>query len=104
LFYFSLGGKIPPAEKKEKTPESSSTTGGNKKAAFEEQQEEPEPELPVPELENTGIVEDKTGTDEYPMGDANKETTDEDMDKANEHRDLASAAFNEGFEWQQNYS
>jgi hypothetical protein len=98
-----LGAKIPPQEemKKGKTPENAggtkpSTPEETKKSYEEEQQEEePEVELPQPELDNSGVVEDKTGNEEYPMGDPNKEVSEEDMEKANENRDIAAAAFSE---------
>ena len=101
----SMGATIPP-------PKQSSAAGGakaetksqpkasaedNAKREFEEQQEEEdEPALPLPELDNSGVMEDQTGDEEYPMGDPEKEVSEEDLEKANEHRDMAAAAFNEG--------
>jgi hypothetical protein len=100
-----MGATIPP-------PKQSSAAGGaktetksqpkasaedNAKREFEEQQEEEdEPALPLPELDNSGVMEDQTGDEEYPMGDPEKEVSEEDLEKANEHRDMAAAAFNEG--------
>ena len=84
-------GKRSPTEAKEERE-----AAGESKQRYEEQQQEEEPELPPPELDNSGVIQDQTGSDEYPMGDPDKEVGDEDLEKANEHRDAAAAAFGEG--------
>uniref|UniRef100_A0A915MNP9 STI1 domain-containing protein n=1 Tax=Meloidogyne javanica TaxID=6303 RepID=A0A915MNP9_MELJA len=64
---------------------------------FEEnQEEEKESDLPLPELDNSGVIEDKTCGEEYAMGDPEKEVSDEDMEKAQEHRQAAQMAFADG--------
>ncbi|KAL7080487.1 hypothetical protein ACQ4LE_000550 [Meloidogyne hapla] len=91
----SLGAKIPPG-----TDSGSSKTESSKihtEETFEgNQEEEKEPELPLPELDNSGVIEDKTCGEEYAMGDPGKEVSDEDIEKAQEHRQAAQMAFSEG--------
>ena len=91
-----MGAKIPSG------PDSgSSNTESSKRQAkqsFEQYQEEEEEEeqLPFPELDNSGVIEDKTCGEEYAMGDPEKDVSDEDMGKAQEHRQAAQMAFSEG--------
>nr|CAD2169808.1 unnamed protein product [Meloidogyne enterolobii]CAD2196990.1 unnamed protein product [Meloidogyne enterolobii] len=91
----SLGAKIP----------SGTESGGSKSESFkrqpeetfeENQEEEKESDLPLPELDNSGVIEDKTCGEEYAMGDPEKEVSDEDMEKAQEHRQAAQMAFADG--------
>uniref|UniRef100_A0A915ART5 Hsp70-interacting protein N-terminal domain-containing protein n=1 Tax=Parascaris univalens TaxID=6257 RepID=A0A915ART5_PARUN len=80
----SLGATIPPIPKKEEKTEP--------KVHEPEVMEEDEP--PV-ELDMSGVIEGEKD-EPLPMGDPSKEMTDEDIEKANEERDNAMAAFNEG--------
>jgi len=89
----SLGATIP--SKTQKTSEQSQFTSNQ----FEEQQE-PESEisedvLPKPDLDESGILVDKSGNDLLPMGDQSKETTEEDMEQSNVNRDLAHTYFSQ---------
>uniref|UniRef100_A0A0K0CXF8 TPR_REGION domain-containing protein n=1 Tax=Angiostrongylus cantonensis TaxID=6313 RepID=A0A0K0CXF8_ANGCA len=92
-FLEELGAKIPPM-KKEMNAEGA--------AKAEPKFPEPEPmeeESPVPypsDIDNSGVVEPDHDSTPLPMGDPNKETSDEDLEKANEERDKAIAAFSEG--------
>jgi hypothetical protein len=88
-----LGAKIPSGSDGSSKNESSKE---QPKRSFEEYQEEEEEQLPLPELDNSGVIEDKTCGEEYAMGDLNKEVSDEDMEKALEHRQAAQLAFFEG--------
>ncbi|ETN70352.1 hypothetical protein NECAME_14825 [Necator americanus] len=55
-----------------------------------------EPPIPFPsDIDNSGVIEEDRG-DPLPMGDPNKEATDEEIERANEERDKAMAAFSEG--------
>ncbi|KHN72220.1 Hsc70-interacting protein [Toxocara canis] len=81
----SLGATIPPAPKKEETP---------KKAEVHEDETMEEDEPPV-ELDMSGVIEGEND-EPLPMGDPNKEVSEEDMEKANEERDSAMTAFGEG--------
>uniref|UniRef100_A0A915D3Q2 Uncharacterized protein n=1 Tax=Ditylenchus dipsaci TaxID=166011 RepID=A0A915D3Q2_9BILA len=65
------------------------------KPQFEEKQEEPEEEIPLPELDEAGVIQPEED-EPLPMGDSNKQVTDDDLEKANESRDSAAAAFSEG--------
>uniref|UniRef100_F1L530 Hsc70-interacting protein n=1 Tax=Ascaris suum TaxID=6253 RepID=F1L530_ASCSU len=80
----SLGATIPPIPKKEEKTEP--------EVHEPEAMEEDEP--PV-ELDMSGVIEGEKD-EPLPMGDPSKEVTDEDIEKANEERDNAMAAFNEG--------
>ncbi|KAK6101859.1 TPR repeat family protein [Brugia pahangi] len=85
----SLGAKLPPSPSETK---SSEPTGHNEETQINEQQVESEDEL---ELDMSGVI--KGEEDELlPMGDDNKEITEEDMEKATDQRVLAVKAFNEG--------
>jgi len=57
---------------------------------------EKEPELPLPELDEGGVVEDKSGDIKLPMGDESLEASELDIEKDNDFRDSANAAFSEG--------
>lgn len=86
----SLGAKIPPAPKKDEKKSEHAPEDTHDEPMEEEEEEEP----PL-ELDMTGVI--KPEDDEpLPMGDPNKEVTEEDMEKAGEERDLAAAAFSEG--------
>uniref|UniRef100_A0A1I8E9T6 TPR_REGION domain-containing protein n=1 Tax=Wuchereria bancrofti TaxID=6293 RepID=A0A1I8E9T6_WUCBA len=83
----SLGAKLPPSSSETK---SSEPTGHNEEIPIK--QAESEDEL---ELDMSGVI--KGEEDELlPMGDDNKEITEEDMEKATDQRMLAVKAFNEG--------
>ncbi|KHJ88982.1 tetratricopeptide repeat protein [Oesophagostomum dentatum] len=65
-------------------------------AKMESDLENEEPPIPYPsDIDNSGVIEEDSG-EPLPMGDPNKETNDEDLEKANEARDKAMAAFSEG--------
>lgn len=51
--------------------------------------------IPCPELDNSGVIEPDAG-EALPMGEAGKEVSEDDLDKANDERDKATAAFSDG--------
>uniref|UniRef100_A0A183BZS8 TPR_REGION domain-containing protein n=1 Tax=Globodera pallida TaxID=36090 RepID=A0A183BZS8_GLOPA len=53
-------------------------------------------ELPMPDLDNSGVVTDQTDDLLLSMGDPDKEVGDGDVDRANQNKEAAMAAFNEG--------
>ncbi|VDN53883.1 unnamed protein product [Dracunculus medinensis] len=73
----SLGAKIPPAQDASEN-ENNMETDEN-----------------VPDLDMSCVIE-ADHDDPLPMGDSEKEITDEDLEKANEERDLAMIAFSDG--------
>ncbi|VDK20689.1 unnamed protein product [Anisakis simplex] len=81
----SLGATIPPLPKKEEKP---------KEPEVHEDETMDEPEPPV-ELDMSGVIEGEKD-EPLPMGDSGKEVSDEDLEKANEERNQAMEAFNEG--------
>ncbi|KAF7635096.1 TPR_REGION domain-containing protein [Meloidogyne graminicola] len=87
----SLGAKIPPKD------DSGMKKDSSKRQSDECQEDDGEDQLPPPELDNSGVIEDKTFGEEYAMGDADKEINDEDMEQAQKHRQAAQMAFSEGF-------
>uniref|UniRef100_A0A0R3RSN3 TPR_REGION domain-containing protein n=1 Tax=Elaeophora elaphi TaxID=1147741 RepID=A0A0R3RSN3_9BILA len=88
----SLGAKLPPAPTERNEKKSSGSAGHDEQPPIHEEKEEPEEEL---ELDMSGVI--KGEEDEpLPMGNSNKEITEEDMEKADEQRMLAVNAFNEG--------
>ncbi|VDP03316.1 unnamed protein product [Soboliphyme baturini] len=58
----------------------------------EEEEEEPESDL---DIDDSGVIKDEP-KEELPMGDEEKEITEEDIEKSNEKRSAAAAAFEEG--------
>lgn len=95
-FLESMGATIPPVDSKTEETNPTDKNETNKKYFEEEQEEDDILQLQPPELDNSGVIEDQTGHEEYSMGDPNKEVTDQDLEKANELRDAAAAAFSEG--------
>uniref|UniRef100_A0A914DQT7 Hsp70-interacting protein N-terminal domain-containing protein n=1 Tax=Acrobeloides nanus TaxID=290746 RepID=A0A914DQT7_9BILA len=95
----SLGATIPPPTKAEPDVEHASPEPEAKKRSPEPEQKqaEPEPEdnLPPLELDESGVIQPEED-EPLPMGDTNKEVSEEDLEKANEHRDQAVTAFSEG--------
>ncbi|KAK6740591.1 hypothetical protein RB195_008816 [Necator americanus] len=93
-FLEELGAKIPPMKSK-----TEGTSGTPPKTEAKEPEPEPmeeEPPIPFPsDIDNSGVIEEDRG-DPLPMGDPNKEATDEEIERANEERDKAMAAFSEG--------
>ncbi|EFO24078.1 TPR Domain containing protein [Loa loa] len=88
----SLGAKLPPPPTEPNETKSFEPAGHNEEPPMSEEQVKPEEEL---ELDMSGVI--KGEEDEpLPMGDNNKEITEEDMEKATEQRVLAVNAFNEG--------
>ncbi|RCN28949.1 tetratricopeptide repeat protein [Ancylostoma caninum] len=92
-FLEELGAKIPPKKK------AGASDGSAPKAEAKEPEPEPmeeEPPIPFPsDIDNSGVIEEDSG-EPLPMGDPNKEPSDEDIEKANEERDKAMSAFSEG--------
>ncbi|RCN39133.1 tetratricopeptide repeat protein [Ancylostoma caninum] len=92
-FLEDLGAKIPPKKKAD------ASDGSAPKAEAKEAEPEPmeeEPPIPFPsDIDNSGVIEEDSG-EPLPMGDPNKEPSDEDIEKANEERDKAMSAFSEG--------
>ncbi|VDN23864.1 unnamed protein product, partial [Gongylonema pulchrum] len=85
-----LGATIP-VPKKSASAEAKPEPAADEHKVEEEEESEEEPL----ELDMEGVI--KGEEDEpLPMGDPSKEVTEEDMEKANEQRDLAMNAFNEG--------
>lgn len=84
-YLLSFGAKIP-----------HKTTGTTENDAKDKETvEDDEPEIPYPELDNSGVISGDND-EPLPMGDASKEVTDEEKDQADEKRNLAAEAFNEG--------
>uniref|UniRef100_A0A914I6D2 STI1 domain-containing protein n=1 Tax=Globodera rostochiensis TaxID=31243 RepID=A0A914I6D2_GLORO len=90
----SLGAKIPTDTSTSDQHESEEKE--SKSGQQEAKEEEMEEELPMPELDNSGVVTDQTDDLLLSMGDPDKEVDDGDVDRANENREAAMAAFNEG--------
>lgn len=91
----SLGAKIPPHSS---TGSEEQHTDEAHTAPEPEQSPQAEPEeeeIPPPELDESGVIPPEKD-DPLPMGDMDKEVTDEDLEKANEYRDQANMAFSEG--------
>ncbi|KAL3093144.1 hypothetical protein niasHT_022594 [Heterodera trifolii] len=88
----SLGAKIPPATSSSAHEDTSEKEENNGK---EEQRQEDE-EVPLPELDNSGVQTDKTGDLQLSMGDLSKQVAEEEIERANESRESAMAAFSEG--------
>jgi suppressor of tumorigenicity protein 13 len=91
-----LGAIIPPAPTSE--PDNKPTKTKSKPSdedIHEEQMEEEEEGLALPELDQSGVIPPDSEEELLPMGDISKIVTDESIEKANECRDLANAAFSE---------
>uniref|UniRef100_A0A7I4YDW0 STI1 domain-containing protein n=1 Tax=Haemonchus contortus TaxID=6289 RepID=A0A7I4YDW0_HAECO len=94
-FMEEFGAKIPP--KKKDTSSGAQHEGQAKEREPEPMDVEEEPPIPYPtDIDNTGVIEADDNSDPLPMGDPNKEASDDDIEKANEARDKAMAAFSEG--------
>ncbi|KAI1725355.1 TPR repeat domain-containing protein [Ditylenchus destructor] len=98
----SMDAKIPPAPgtkhtaSSEKPSSESSKPHASATPEPEPPQAEPEEEeIALPELDESGVISPEED-EPLPMGDMDKEVTDEDLEKGNEHRDQATAAFSEG--------
>jgi suppressor of tumorigenicity protein 13 len=88
----SLGATIPPkSEKKAETEHPPKAHVDDTEPMVTEPDEDDEPL----DIDNSGVIEPETDTP-LPMGDPNKSTSDEDIEKANDKRDEAMAAFGEG--------
>lgn len=89
-----LGATIP--SKKEKSPEEPKPAAESSPTHDEPMEAEPEEEpIPCPELDNSGVIEPDAG-EALPMGEIGKEVSEDDLDKANDERDKATAAFSDG--------
>ncbi|CAG9530613.1 unnamed protein product [Cercopithifilaria johnstoni] len=86
----SLGAKLPPLPKE--PSETKSSADHNEESPINEEEVEPEEKL---DLDMSGVIKGEED-ESLPMGDDNKEITEEDMEKATEQRVLAVNAFNEG--------
>lgn len=94
-YLLSLGATIPPPNKEEEKPTFTSSKAEAKAAHESESQMESDETFPPLDLDETGVI----SSDEdipLPMGDINKEISDEDIEKSSEYRDLAMQAFNDG--------
>lgn len=92
-FMEEFGAKIPPRKKGNAEPKSKPEA----KTTTEEVPMEEDPPIPYPsDIDNSGVIEPDDNSTPLPMGDPEKELTDEDLEKANEIRDKAAAALSEG--------
>ncbi|CAI5444138.1 unnamed protein product [Caenorhabditis angaria] len=91
----SLGANLPTkTAAPEPTPEPQAAPA--EEAAPQAEPEVPKPaEIPVPQIDNEGVIPAETN-EPLSMGDASKEPTDEDFEKASTERDLAMEAFSNG--------
>lgn len=96
-FIEQLGGKIPEAKEKPQPSADKKQSEEKPTAASPPEDVEIESEESDLELDNEGVVE--PDTEEPDMGDANKEPSDEDIEKASDLRSEAAAAYSE-----QNYT
>uniref|UniRef100_A0A1I7XVH0 TPR_REGION domain-containing protein n=1 Tax=Steinernema glaseri TaxID=37863 RepID=A0A1I7XVH0_9BILA len=80
----SLGATIPPKKEKAQEP-----------AEEHAQEAEEDFGIPPPEIDATGVIPPDSG-EALPMGDLNKQPSDDDLEKANEERNKATEAFSEG--------
>lgn len=92
----SLGGKIPPLKPKMNKPQSANPAPESKNEESEVKEENSSDVESDLELDMTGCVEPDKLDDNQKMGDANKEVTPENEEKANEKRMEAQAQFSEG--------
>ncbi|XP_059618636.1 hsc70-interacting protein 1-like [Phlebotomus argentipes] len=101
-FIVKMGGSVPEAAPSFEQPQASKPAAAappenpppeEEEAAATAQQEESEPESDV-ELDREGCVDPDTD-DPQEMGDAGKEPTDDDMDRASDCRAQAAAAYSE---------
>lgn len=96
-FVEKLGGKVPegtPGFGEEQKPEQKEEEAKKKESEPEPvKKEDSEPESDV-ELDNEGCVE-PDNEPEQPMGDAEKEPSEEELDQANDLRSKAAAAYSE---------
>ncbi|KAH7731695.1 Protein HIP-1 [Aphelenchoides avenae] len=91
----SLGAQIPPKGKASPEPTPSAQKEAPPKPEEKMDVDDEEESIPPPDLDETGVVppdEDEP----LPMGDTSKEATEEDIEKANEHRSNAQSAFSDG--------
>lgn len=96
----SLGAKIPPntssSSAKKRESDKEEATVEEKPEKEEQQKGEGEEELSLPELDNSGVMVDQTGDLQLVMGEPSKQVAEKDIEQADENRELAMAAFNEG--------
>uniref|UniRef100_A0A0N5A8B5 TPR_REGION domain-containing protein n=1 Tax=Syphacia muris TaxID=451379 RepID=A0A0N5A8B5_9BILA len=88
----SLGAKLPPPTSKGDTSSPEDRNASHDKT---EEYEEKEEELPELELDMSGVIESEKD-EPLPMGDPDKEPSEEDLEKASEYRNMAVSAFSEG--------
>ncbi|KAK0417223.1 hypothetical protein QR680_012890 [Steinernema hermaphroditum] len=73
----SLGATLPPKRDEATEPP--------KEAAADENEADEDFDLPPPEIDNSGVIPPDEG-EELPMGDSNKEPSEDDLEKANDER------------------
>uniref|UniRef100_A0A8R1HJR4 TPR_REGION domain-containing protein n=1 Tax=Caenorhabditis japonica TaxID=281687 RepID=A0A8R1HJR4_CAEJA len=89
----SLGATLPP---KPETKPDPAPQAEEPKVEETSEPEAPKPaEIPYPEIDNEGVIEPENGP-ELPMGDASKEPSEEEIEKASEERGKAQEAFSNG--------
>lgn len=91
----SLGATIPPQTNKEDAKFCPFSGKADAKTFEPEAPMETDETLPPLELDETGVIQPEEDTP-LPMGDSNKEVSDEDVEKSHEYRDAAMSAFNDG--------
>ncbi|CAI2349289.1 unnamed protein product [Caenorhabditis sp. 36 PRJEB53466] len=90
----SLGATLPP--KPEGNPAASEPKAKAPKAEKPAEPEIPKPEeIPFPDIDNEGVIKPEEAAP-LPMGDANKEPSEEDVEKASDERVKAQEAFGDG--------
>jgi len=98
----SLGATIPPASKESEEPKESSKPSGQKQK-FEEEESfheekmemDEEDDLPPIELDQSGVIP-ADNDPELPMGEANKEASEAELEQANDYRNPAGKTFSNG--------
>ncbi|VDO62161.1 unnamed protein product [Heligmosomoides polygyrus] len=96
-FMEEFGATIPPKKKDTHKAESPPKSEKSEAKSPEPMEFEEEPPIPYPsDIDNSGVIEPDDNSTPLPMGDPSKEASEEDIEKANEARDKAMAAFSEG--------
>ncbi|CAL2036552.1 unnamed protein product [Caenorhabditis brenneri] len=96
-YLVSLGATLPPKPAATEKP----ATGGKCPMSEEPKEKSAEPEvpkpeeIPYPEIDNEGVIEAEEAAD-LPMGDATKEPTEDDIERASDERGKAQEAFSNG--------
>ncbi|GLH01155.1 Hsc70-interacting protein 2 [Gryllus bimaculatus] len=90
-YILSMGGKIPPPRAAGDSPKKPEPKAAEPEPAEEPAEEEPLEESDI-ELDNSGVIE-PDNDDPQPMGDKDKEISEEDTDKSNDKKREAISAF-----------